>query len=91
MMEDESIVDFNVRVLYIANESFALGEWISESKLVRKVLRSLLRIFDMNAIAIEEAHYIGSLKLDELFDSLHTFEISISNRKDKKGKVLSLS
>ena len=35
MMEDESIVEFNIRVLDIVNESFALGERISESKLVR--------------------------------------------------------
>lgn len=43
MMEDESIDEFNVRVLDIEYECFALGEGISESKLIRKVLRSLPR------------------------------------------------
>ena len=73
----------------IANESFTLGERISESKLVRKVLRSLSRIFDIKVIAIEETHDIKFLKLDELFGSLRTFEILISDRDDKKGKEIS--
>lgn len=40
MNNDESIAEFNVYLLNIANESFALGEKISEERLVRKVLRS---------------------------------------------------
>lgn len=57
MMKEESIVEFNVRVLYIANKSFALGQKIFESKLVKKVLRYLPRHFDMKVTAIEEAHH----------------------------------
>lgn len=41
MSDDESIVEFNVRVLDFAIESFALGEKFSDTKLVQKVLRSL--------------------------------------------------
>ncbi|CAM8918375.1 unnamed protein product [Rhodiola kirilowii] len=41
MQEDETIADFNTRVLDISNEAFALGEPMSEEMLVRKVLRSL--------------------------------------------------
>ena len=40
----------------------------------------------MKVTAIEEAHDITKLKLDELFGSLLTFEIAISNRENKKGK-----
>ncbi|TYJ95519.1 gag-pol polyprotein [Cucumis melo var. makuwa] len=47
MSEDESVAGYNERVLEIANESFNLGEKIPESKIVRKVLRSLLGKFDM--------------------------------------------
>lgn len=38
--EDETIAKFNVRVLDLANESFTLGEKLTDTKLVRKVLRS---------------------------------------------------
>ena len=84
MTEDETIVEFNVRVLDIANEFFVLGERISESKPVRKLLRFLPKRFNMKVSAMEEAHDIESLKLDELFGSLHIFEISKSDKEDKK-------
>lgn len=38
MHDDKSIVDFNVQLLDIANESFSLGEKSSEERLVRKLL-----------------------------------------------------
>ncbi|KAA0047123.1 gag-pol polyprotein [Cucumis melo var. makuwa] len=47
MSDDETFSEFNVRVLDIANKSFALGEKASDSKLVRKVLRSLPQRFNM--------------------------------------------
>ncbi|TYK03062.1 gag-pol polyprotein [Cucumis melo var. makuwa] len=39
MFEDESVSEYNERVLEIANESLLLGEKIPDSKIVRKVLR----------------------------------------------------
>ncbi|KAA0046523.1 gag-pol polyprotein [Cucumis melo var. makuwa] len=86
MFEDESVLEYNERVLEIANESLLLGEKNSDSKIVRKVLRSLPRKFDMKATTIEEAYDITKLKLDELFGSLLTFEMAISHRENKKGK-----
>ncbi|CAM8966100.1 unnamed protein product [Rhodiola kirilowii] len=49
MQEDETIADFNTRVLDISNEAFALGEQMFEEKLVRTVLRSLTKRFAMKA------------------------------------------
>lgn len=91
MSEDETIVEFNVRLLDIANESFSLGEKISEEKLVRKVLRSLPRRFDMKVTVIEEAHDITTMKVDELFGSLRTFEMSFDDKSDKKSKNIAYS
>ncbi|KAA0063428.1 gag-pol polyprotein [Cucumis melo var. makuwa] len=88
MTEDESVSDYNKRVLEIANESLLLGEKIPDSKIVRKELRSLPRKFDMKVTAIEEAHDITSLKLDELFGSLLTFEMATADRESKKGKEI---
>ncbi|KAA0047661.1 gag-pol polyprotein [Cucumis melo var. makuwa] len=65
MTEDESISEYNERVMEIANDSLLLGEKIHESKIVHKVLRSLPRKFDMKVTAIEEAQDITTLKLDD--------------------------
>ncbi|KAA0053125.1 gag-pol polyprotein [Cucumis melo var. makuwa] len=88
MYEDESISKYNERVLEIANESLWLVEKILGSKSVRKVLLSLPRKFAMKVTVIEEAHDISTLKLDELFGFLLTFEMAISDRENKKGKVI---
>lgn len=87
MSDDETIVDFNVRVLDIANESFALGEKMSKTKLVRKVLRSLPQRFNMKVTAIKEANDVTTKKLDVLFGSLRTFELNMGegNSKNKSG------
>lgn len=55
MEDDETIIEFNMRLLDIANESLALGEKISEEKLVRKILKSLPKRFDMRDTTIKEA------------------------------------
>ncbi|KAA0050556.1 gag-proteinase polyprotein [Cucumis melo var. makuwa] len=55
------------------------------SKIVQKVLRSLPRKFDMKVTVIEEAHDITTLRLDELFGSLLTFEMATVDRESKKG------
>ena len=70
MKEDETIHDFHMNILEIANTSGALGETISEEKLVRKILRSLPKRFEMKVTAIEEAQDICSMKVDELIGSL---------------------
>src|ERR1044072_58603 len=66
MSEEQTIAEFHMQIRDIANTSFALGEQMSEEKLVRKILRSLPKIFAMKVTAIEEAQDIGQMKLDEL-------------------------
>lgn len=87
MAEDETIVEFNVRVLDLANESFALGEKFTDTKMVREVLRSLRFRFNMKATTIKEANDITTMKLDELFGSLKTFELSLEDNVLKKKIV----
>jgi len=86
MLEDESIQDYHLNILDIANSFESLGEKISGEKLVRKILRSLPKRFDMKVTAIEEAQDISSLKIDELIGSLQNFEITVNSKTDKKGK-----
>lgn len=70
MWEDESISKFNIRLHDMANSSFALGEKMSEEKLVRKILTYLPQKFDMKVTTIEEAQDLRTLKVDKLTDSL---------------------
>ena len=86
MMEDENIQGYYMNILDIANSFDSLGEKISDEKLVRKILRSLPKRFDMKVTAIEEAQYISSMKVDELIGSLQKFEIIVNNKTGKKGK-----
>jgi len=85
-MEDESIQDYHLNILDIANSFESLGEKISDEKLVRKILRSLPKRFDMKVTAIEEAQDISSLKVDELIWYLKFFEITVNSKTNKKGK-----
>jgi len=53
--DDESIQDFHMNILDIANASSTLGEKMSEEKQVRKIHWSLPKNFDMKVTATEEA------------------------------------
>ncbi|CAM8978326.1 unnamed protein product [Rhodiola kirilowii] len=85
MQEDETIADFNTRILDISNEAFALGEPLSKETLVRKVLRSLTKRYAMKALAVKEANDVKTMRLDELMGSLQTHEMDI-NGEDQLGK-----
>ncbi|CAM8940784.1 unnamed protein product [Rhodiola kirilowii] len=89
MQKDETIGDFNTRVLDISNEAFALGEPMTEETLVRKVLRSLTKRFAMKALAVKEANDVKTMRLDELMGSLQTHEMDM-NEEDRLTKVTSI-
>ena len=84
MLENETINDFNSKLCDIANEAFALGENYSDTKLVKKTLRSLLERFAYKVAAIEKACDIPNMRLNELMDSLQTSELNLKlNKKEK--------
>ena len=80
-MEDEYILDYYLNILDIANSFDSLTEKISDENLVRKILRSLPKRFDMKVTVIEEAQYIPNMKVDELIRSLQTFELANGYKK----------
>ena len=88
MTEEETISEFHMRVRDLSNASFALGEPMSDEKLVRKILRSLPQKFAMKVTAIEEAQDIENMKVDELIGSLQTFELKLSGKSEKKNKSI---
>ena len=66
----ETFKEFHAKLMDIVYSSFNLGEPISNSKLVRKFLRSLLERFIAKMTVIEESKDVDSLKIDELVHSL---------------------
>src|ERR1044072_2654118 len=84
MSEEQTIAEFHMYIRDIANTSFALGEKMTNEKLVRKILRSLPKRFAMNVNFIEKAQDISIMQVDEMIGSLQTFEMTLNERPDKK-------
>ncbi|KAG9442590.1 hypothetical protein H6P81_018444 [Aristolochia fimbriata] len=76
MHEEETILQYEVKIRDIANQAAALGDKIPENRLVRKVLRSLSSRFKVKVIAIEEHKIVDAMSMDELIGSLKTFEMN---------------
>ncbi|KAK2362889.1 gag-protease polyprotein [Trifolium repens] len=91
MKEEETIYDFHMSVLDLANSFDSLGERLSDEKLVRKILRSLPKRFDMKVTTVEEAKDIASMKVEEVVGSLQTFEMNFSEKVEKKGKNIAFT
>ena len=53
MTEEKTVAEFHMRVRDMANASFALGENMSDEKVVRKKLRAFTRKFSKKVTSIE--------------------------------------
>lgn len=82
---NETIGEFYSNLCDFSNQAFSLGNEYSNSKLVRKVLRSLHKRFAIKISIIEEAKDIGRLHIDELIDLLQTFEMILDGLKKSKA------
>ena len=80
MEEDETFDEFYAKLKDIVNSAFNLGESIAKSKIVRKILRSLLERFHAKITAIEEVKDINQIPLTELVRNLQTFEMGNGKR-----------
>ena len=73
------------------NSAFNLGESIIESKIVRKILRSLPERFHAKITAIEKVKDIDQIPLIELVGNLQTYEMGLGLMgKGGKSKNLAL-
>ena len=70
MEEDESFNEFYAKPKNILNSAFNLGKTISEPKIVRKVLRSLLKRFHAKINTIEESKDSDKIPFTELVGNL---------------------
>ncbi|TYI64156.1 hypothetical protein E1A91_D09G067100v1, partial [Gossypium mustelinum] len=94
--EIETIRDFYAKIYDLTNKAFALGSEYSNSKLLRKVFKSLFERFNIKVTAIEETKDIDAMRIDELIGSLQTFETNLeeaekSKLKPKKNITFSLA
>ena len=70
MRKDESFDSFYEKQNEVVIGKFNLGEKMEDSKIVRKILRSLLESFHAKVTTIEESKDLDEIKIQELIDSL---------------------
>ena len=88
MSEDESFDSFYSKLNEVVVSKFNLGEKTEDSKIVRKILRSLLESFRVKVTAIEESKDLDDIKVQELVGSLQTYEMSLPNQRRIKSLAL---
>ena len=91
MEEDESFDEFYAKLKDIVNSAFNLGETILESKIVRKVLRSLSEKFHAKITTIKESKDIDKILLIELVGNLQTYKLGLTKiGKSSKSRSMAL-
>ncbi|XP_073120753.1 uncharacterized protein [Henckelia pumila] len=88
MEESEPIMKYNTRLKILANEAPALGDPISNERLVFKILRSVPKRFHTKCCAIDESKDTSIMGLDELISSLRNFEKEMEVEDDYKGNSI---
>ena len=77
MNEDESFDSFYGKLNEVVIGKLNLGEKTQDSKVVRKILRSLPESFRARVIAIEESKDLDEIKVQELIGSFQMYELSL--------------
>ena len=72
MSEDESFDSFYGKLNEVVIGKFYLGDKTEDSKIIRKILCSLLESFRAKVTAIEESKDLDEIKIQELISSLQT-------------------
>ena len=88
MSEDESFDSFYSKLNEVVISKFNLGGKIEDSKVVRKILRSLPEGFRAKVTAIEESKDLDEIKVQELIGSPQTYELSLPNQRKRKSLTL---
>ena len=88
MSDDESFDEFYAKLNDIVNSAYNLGEIYDQSKIVRKILRSLTENFRPKVTAITESKDVDSIPVDELIGSLQSYELDLP--KTSKSKLMAL-
>ena len=88
MSEDKSFDSFYSKLNEVVVSKFNLGEKTEDSKIVRKILRSLPESFRAKVTAIEESKDLDDIKVQELIGSFQTYKLSLPNQRKSKSFAL---
>ena len=88
MSEDKLFDSFYGRLNEIINAKLNLGEKIEDTKVVRKVLRSLPESLQAKVTAIEESKDLDAINIQELVGSLQTYKLGLPSHKSSKSLAL---
>ena len=86
--EDKSFDSFYGKLNEVVIGKFILGEKMEDSKIVRKILRSLPKSFRAKVIAIEESKDLDEIKIPELIGSLQTYKLSLPSQRKRKSLTI---
>jgi RNA-binding protein YhbY len=78
MLEDETFNEFYTRISDLRNSMVSLGKNVSDVKLIKKILRSLPERFRIKVTTIEEGKDLDEMTIEELVESLQTYEYSLA-------------
>ena len=81
MSNDGSFDEFYAKLNDIVNSAYNLGEIYDQPKIVRKILRSLIEDFRPKVTAITESKDVDSILVDELVESLQSYELDLPKTK----------
>ena len=90
MSKDEPFDSFYSKLNKMVVGKFNLGEKTEDSKIVRKILRSLPESFRAKVTAIEKSKDLDDIKVQELIGSLQTYELSLPNQRKSKSLALKI-
>ena len=88
MSNDESFDLFYGKLNEVVIGKLNLGEKTKDSKVVRKILRSLLESFQAKVTAIEESKDLDEIKVQELIISLQTYKLTLPSQRKSKSLTL---
>ena len=88
MSDDEYFDEFYAKLNDIVNSAYNLGEIYNQPKIVRKILRSLTKNFRPKVTAITESNDVDSIPVDELIESLQSYELDLPKTSKSKSMAL---
>ncbi|KAG8499415.1 hypothetical protein CXB51_005894 [Gossypium anomalum] len=82
MKESESIKQYSDRIMATVNSIRLLGEDFSDSRVVEKVITTLLERFESKISSLEDSRDLTTISLSELVNSLYALEQRRANRQE---------
>ena len=88
MSDDETFDEIYAKLNDIVNSAFNLGEVYDLSKVVRKILRSLIEDFRSKVTAIIESKDVDTIAIDELVGSSQSYKSNLPKTSKSKSMAL---